>query len=71
LIKKIVEENDYGTFDSDFFNRLEEEEIQVLEETLENLEFYIDIGGPILIFLIPLMLCWCKQRLQQDRLARV
>ena len=65
LINKLMEENEYGIqqIDSDFFNRLEEDEVEVLEELLEQVEFYVDVGGPLLIFLIPVLICWIRRRI--------
>ena len=61
----MLEESDNGfhEFDTDFFNRLDEDEILVLEELLDSVDFYIEIGYPFIFLCIPLVICCIKRRL--------
>lgn len=39
---------------------LDEDELQILEELLDKVEFYVEVGGPILIIIIPMFICWIR-----------
>jgi len=57
---------------NDVFDGLEEDELELLEEILDKLEFYIEIGGPFLIIFIPMVLWWIRSRIVENyRFANV
>lgn len=72
LVNKLLDETDesfsQGLMDDNFFNRLDQDEIDVLEEILESVEFYIDLGGPLLILALPIAICFIRQRLNTNRM---
>ena len=64
LVAKLIDENgDVGGaagLDENLFAVLDEDELQILEELLDKVEFYVEVGGPILIIIIPMFICWIR-----------
>ena len=76
LISKLIDEADHisngedentsrleDSFQSgDFFSQLDQDELQILEDILDQLEFYVEYVGPLLLILIPCFICWIRSR---------
>ena len=42
----------------------------MLEELLDTVEFYIEVGGPLLVIILPLLIWWVRSRINAGRMAR-
>lgn len=62
LVAKLIDENGDvgGAVDENLFAVLDEDELQILEELLDKVEFYVEVGGPILVIIIPMFICWIR-----------
>lgn len=70
LINKLLDDNDerQGLMGDNFLDRLDQDEIDMLEEVLESIEFYMDLGGPLLILAIPIAICVIRARMSANRI---
>ena len=63
MITKLLNE-DNGNFENDdAINNLDDDEIQLLEDILEKAEMYIELGGPILLIIVPMVMLWLRRLL--------
>ena len=60
LIEKLLQAG--NTFDNDFLNTLEEDEIIVLEEMVDSIEYFIDKGYSYLIVILPILYAYYHRR---------
>mmetsp|Transcript_41872 Transcript_41872/g.64090 ORF Transcript_41872/g.64090 Transcript_41872/m.64090 type:complete len:144 (+) Transcript_41872:2644-3075(+) len=67
LINKLLDEIDNGS-DEYMFSTLDDEEQELLLELAERVEFYFDIGGPLIVILIPACIWWFRSRIQSNRI---
>ena len=59
-MQKLLDESDSGFVDDDFFNRLDDDEVEVLSEIIESVGWYIEYGGPLLVIIVPLIIWFIR-----------
>jgi hypothetical protein len=42
--------------------------VEVLSEIIENVGWYIEYGGPLLVIIVPLIIWFVRQRIYQGRI---
>ena len=73
LVAKLLDENDaggQGFSDESFFVNLEDDELEIIKEIIDDLSWWMELAGPMLVICVPILIWFIRSRIHNNRLTR-